>query len=201
MLLMLGFFGLRFYQLSQFLKTRQPDTSDYFFDASHQLGPRGPVASGNSQTATDMASDMSKFMSEIRNLGFEQAEKKSLFDKRDQFKTYCALTSNHCVFLVHIPELRRFSQDAQDALAGNAWLAAQAISSRRCAASSEMQLAVGINGILSYERVMFGRYTPEASRTNSGLLNTERGMGCEKSLHQWFAPPTEVKSSLTGRQP
>ena len=158
-----------------------------FYRASSQIGPRGKAASGNSAAAVDLAEQMAAAMTFVRNRGFTQSESKSLLDQHDTFKVYCDLRSDQCVFLIHIPELRRFEADAQRSLGDLAWVAAQELLAHNRGANRSMRLAIGIRGNIAYDRVLLGTFTPgldEAARPGPGV---EQGFGCEKHLFAWFA--------------
>jgi hypothetical protein len=71
-----------------------------FRAANSRIGTLGTDDSGNTAKAAELAGQMSKGMSLLRDLGFEQAKEKSFIDDRDQFKTYCDLRDDHCVFLI-----------------------------------------------------------------------------------------------------
>jgi hypothetical protein len=186
-----GFLSFRVYQFSQFLKHRPPhqfNGRDALNLATELIGPKGPTESGNTKLATDLAADLSKMMLDIRNKGFEQAKEKSLLDTKDPFKTYCELRSNECVFLLHIPELRRFNAQAQDDLGKYAWKSAQLIVARRGVGKNGMKLAVGIRGLIFYDRVLLGDYTADFSDEKTGLLETKKGIDSDQELYDWFTP-------------
>jgi hypothetical protein len=188
-----GFVGVRIYQMRQWNKAH-PEWGkgmSLFTRASHNLGPNGPVASGNSETAQKLAAEMSAAMTKLRDEGYSKAAEKALLDQRDNFRTYCELRSNQCVFLVHIPELRRFTKEAQTSLASDAWGVAELVLAKENAGKEGMKLAVGVEGLVFYERVMTGRWVAdfkEDQEVRTGLEETETGPSADRWLYSWFEP-------------
>jgi hypothetical protein len=131
---------------------------------------------------------MSSLMQDVRTLGFEQAKEKSVLDTKDTFKTYCELRNDRCVFLIHVPEMRRFTDEAQDSLGMDAWKSAQAVLHHKGAGKDGMKLAVGMMGLVSYDRVMMGRYSSDTNNLENGPEQIARGFGSERPLYEWFAP-------------
>ncbi len=159
-----------------------------FRAANRRIGAQGTGDSGNTADASQLAVQLSKSVSVLRNLNFEQSKEKSFIDENDPFRTYCDLRDDQCVFLIHVPELRRFGADAQKSLAQVTWLSAQGLLEKSGKGKSGMRLAVGLRGIAAYSCVLTGRYTSGASDTNTGIAETYDGFGCERQFESWFAP-------------
>lgn len=192
-----SFIGLRVVQFIQWARQpHAPTRQSYLYAATANLGPMGPVASGNSEDAQAIAAVMSRRMMMFRTIGYTQSEQKGVLDEKDRFRTYCDLRENQCVFLVHVPELRRFTQDAQAALGRDAWAAACSILQEKEIWKPGMKLAVGMRGLITYERVMLGSYLDKDNSPDKGMTDVKEGVGCEKVLAEWLAPPldSQVKS-------
>jgi hypothetical protein len=185
-----GFVSFRVYQMVQWARNHEtkPSGFSYFMEASEQIGVKGAKASGNSDDAKKLAGEMSDLMLKLRNEDFSQSKEKSWLDTHEEFKTYCELRSNECVFLVHVPELRRFDKAAHDELGKEAWEAAQAVLAKEHIGSPGMKLAVGLRGIVLYDRVMIGRRVAEVTDDNTGLDQTEKNTSAERLLYDWFEP-------------
>jgi len=190
-LFVVGFIGLRVYQLAKFLgQPHAPTATSLFYAATSRLGPSGPEASGNSNDAVRLAGKMAAGMSLARELLFTESKEKSLLDQHDTFKVYCDLRPGQCVFLVHVPELRRFDAAAQETLGNLAWKSAQEILRASQATNQTMRLAVGLRGTIMYERVILGCYSPGNAEATQAPPQVERGYDCQRSLVEWFAPAT-----------
>jgi hypothetical protein len=182
--------GLGFYLVyrSASAAARQPGAAE-FRDASNLVGPIGAPGSGNSEKATKMASDMSKLMKDFREQAYSHAAKKSIMDAADEFRTYCYLQEGQCVFLIHVPELRRFKPEAKQSLAESAWFFAQGLLGKR---GERMRLAVALRGLTSYDRVLTGEFAPGNGAKFRLKPETFDGVNCEKQLISWFAPQAET---------
>ena len=164
-----------------------------FKAANARIGAAAAGDSGNTTEAAKLASTMSGAMKVFRAGNFEQAKEKSWMDEHDQFKTYCDLTRDHCVFLIHVPELRRFDAEAQKSFGQAAWMAAQTLLDKTRTNTPGLRLAVGLRGIAAYNRVLTGKYVSGATDANSGILNVSEDFGSERELYSWFAdmkPPS-----------
>jgi hypothetical protein len=73
------------------------------------------------------------------------------------FITYCELHDGRCAFITHVPDYRKFEDDAKDSLAEIAWEAAQATVADTLHEGDE--LGVGLKGVLLYGSVMVGHVT------------------------------------------
>jgi hypothetical protein len=125
-------------------------------------------------------------MTVMRNTNFEQSSNKSFLDIRDRFKTFCNLTDGKCVFLIHVPELRRFTPDAKAMLGREAWWTAELLLDKNKIGKPDTKLAVGIKGVINYDRVITGRFVPGAKNETVGIENVLEGQGCERELFGWF---------------
>jgi hypothetical protein len=190
-LFVVGFIGLRVYQLARFVRQpHAPTETSEFYAATSRIGPLGPEASGNSGDAVRLAENMAAGMAVARKLLFTESKEKSLLDRHDTFKVYCDLRRGQCVFLVHVPELRRFDEAAQEALGNLAWESAQEVLGASAVTNQAMRLAVGLRGTIMYERVILGRYSPGSAEASPAPPQVERGFDCQRRLVSWFAPVT-----------
>jgi hypothetical protein len=153
--------------------------------ATSLISSGGASGSGNGAKATQLAADMSKLMKAHREENFGHAAKKSFMDERDEFRTYCDLREGQCVFLIHVPELRRFKVEAKQSLADSAWFFAQGLLGK---GGERMRLAVALRGISAYDRVLTGEYTPGKTERLTVKPEVYDGFSCEKQLIPWFAP-------------
>jgi hypothetical protein len=183
----IGLLAVQTYQLTKRAEaTHRPSSSSYLYTASRMIGPRGSPASGNSREAGSLAAKLAAAMTTIREEHFTESSKKSLIDQGDTLKVYCDLRPDQCVFLLHLPELRHFEEDARTAMGNYAWNAAQAVLKRNVAPDEPLRLAVGLQGAVSFERVMIGSYSPDGGEGAATVPEVERGFGCERRLAGWL---------------
>lgn len=76
------------------------------------------------------------------------------------FTAYCKRKGDEVLFLLHVPDLRKFTDGAKEQMAENAWAAAlQAVSTMPDPKPKKM--AVATRGILSYDRLVKGNVIEE----------------------------------------
>ena len=76
------------------------------------------------------------------------------------FTAYCKRKGDEVLFLLHVPDLRKFTDGAKEQMAENAWAAAlQAVSTMPDPKPKKM--AVATRGILSYDRLIKGNVIEE----------------------------------------
>lgn len=100
----------------------------------------------------------------------------------DGFTTVCSVQRDTAVFLVHVPDLRKFEDDAKAAMGEIAWIAAK-MGWSSLAAPRPKQIAVGIKGIANYDRVLEGYATDEEAKS------TITGSSARTRLAEIFTPP------------
>lgn len=177
-----GYAAYKIYQAGQ-SAPRRPGEEE-FRSANNKLGPGGPTASGNNEKATHLAADMSKLMKADREKNFSHGGKKSVMDERDEFRTYCNLQEDQCVFLIHVPELHLFTVEAKQSLADAAWFFGQGLVGK---SGEHVRLAVALRGIAAYDRVLTGEYAPGTDEKWSLKPTVYDGFKCEKQIIPWFA--------------
>ena len=192
LLLGVAWLGLKIYEAGRH-STPTPGEAE-FRQANDTIGSGGTGDSGNTPAAAKLARQMSMLMQVVRTVEFDQSKRKSIMDENDRFKTYCLLRPDECVFLVHVPELRRFTSHAQDSLGKSAWASTQSLLQESKVGKADMRLAVGLRGIAAYNRVLTGHYLAGANETNSGLADVHEGLTCERELFPWFAEDPQVSS-------
>ena len=161
-----------------------------FKHASNQIrSMRGTVAFGNSPQAKDLASEFAKLMKEARRELFSGGNPNDVSPSKGEFLTYCQLREDQIAFLVHVPELRRYTSEAKDNQAKIAWAVAQALV-RKKGIPPPTELAVGLRGVLLYGPVHVGRVLDEApSAKETGIAQTLSGLSAEQELYRFFGPP------------
>lgn len=195
MFLGLGWVGYKVYEAG---KNVSPEPGQAEFRAANaRIGSSGPGDSGNTAEAARLAAQMSQAMQGARARNFEAAKEKSFVDRSDQFKTFCDLRRDQCVFLIQVPELRRFAPEAQESLGQVAWLFAEGLLDKRGTNKAEMRLAVGLRGIAAYNRVLTGQFTPGANDAKAGAPDVSTGIDCERELYSWFAEEESQPSNAT----
>ena len=139
------------------------------------------VAHGNTPAAIELAKTFSDRMKQVRDDNFTKGGKGiSLTD--GNFVTYCELRPGQCAFVVHVPEYRKFEDDAKDSLAELAWEAAQETVAGTMQKGDD--LAVGMKGVLLYGAVMVG-VVADPDDPEYGLESQSEE---DSDLHPFFEP-------------
>jgi hypothetical protein len=75
----------------------------------------GQTAFGNTPKAAEVASRFAAKMKLMREILFEKG-KETFSVSQHEFLTYCDLQEDRCVLIVHVPDLRHFSDSAKGTL-------------------------------------------------------------------------------------
>lgn len=172
-----------------------------FREANRQITVnKGTVAFGNNPAAIALATEYSRSLKMLREDLFTEGKENAVSLAKGEMLTYCQLNANSCVFLVHVPELRRFTREAKDALNKLAWMNAQSTLKSK-AANSPKHLAVGVRGAVLYESIAVGVLVAEPSAANDGVRDRAAGMSGLSLLYPFFSPAGPVTNRLSARAP
>lgn len=158
---------------------------------------RGNAAFGNSPKAVMVAERFSSNMKKLRGVLFQGGKQEGLSLSHHEFLTCCELQETQCALIVHVPELRRFTDSAKASLGTLAWFTAQQALQGEGVGRPGMKVAVGLRGIVLYDRVLMGTFTPDLSGSTNGPSETITGSHPEERLFPWFqsaeapTPPVE----------
>lgn len=142
------------------------------FEAANRVIGRhdGENAFGNSTLAKTTAEGFSTLLATARAVMFTGADEKpgamSLTD--GEFLTYCRLNADSAVFLVHVPELRRFEGDAKRSLGELAWLTAQEAVRDAGVSDDDDGLVVALRGSAVYGPILIGKVGDEPPAASEG---------------------------------
>lgn len=153
------------------------------------------VAHGNTPDAQGLANEFSLRLKEARKSGIESRDSPSIGSLTGgEFLTYCLLTRNSCVFMVHVPDLRNFSPEAKTFLADAAWRTALTITEPRQLGLHS--IAVGFRGALMYDRVISGRLGSPENPASLRLADINGDTECQNFLQGYFAQPAPPPSTV-----
>lgn len=195
LLLMLGLVAFGIFSAGEAESRRPKVAGEAGFKAANNLISihRGTVASGNSPQAVAVAARFSQTMKGLRDGLFEGGKKDGFSVSRHEFLTHCEMHDGTCAIIVHVPELRRFSNEAKDSLAEIAWITAQTVVREQAAGQPGMKLAVGLRGVLSYDRVLMGKLVSGVTNTDTGVFETIKEYNSEQRLFPFFRPPSGIR--------
>ncbi len=145
------------------------------------------AAFGNTPAAEELARRFSTTLAQARKKGFTAGDDSGFSLSKHRFLTYCRLNADSCVLLVHVPELRHFTPDAQETLANLAWVIAHKMANE-AGLPPGGQLVVGVKGMINYEAVLIGGFSNRESPLDD-IAQDKRGFGLEKNrlFYPYFA--------------
>jgi hypothetical protein len=111
-------------------------------------------ASGNSADAIAFATEFARDLRVSRQILFSEGKAGAISLSKGRFLTYCFLKDDSLTILVHVPELRRYTDDAKLTLEEYAWTLATTFASAKH--PEVKRLALGIKGVLDYSSVVTG---------------------------------------------
>ena len=112
---------------------------------------------GNTSAAKAAAGGVSTMLHEFRETAFDTSVKGVAKLKVKPFRVWCEERPGHILFIVEIPELRRYDSESKDAMAVVSWIAAQTAATQ-LAAGENAKFAVAIRGDYIYDRLLSGTY-------------------------------------------
>lgn len=156
----------------------------------------GVEGRGNTPKATQAAVSFSTMLKEYRALAISETKSKKSKSNKDHFVTWCEVQGNRCLFIVHVPDLRRFEDDAKTAIGEGAWYAAQ-ISSKLLGLPADAELAVAVRGDVLYDRLITGRYVANSDSESTlseenlkkSIGKTKKGNSIDDDLMRYFVTP------------
>jgi hypothetical protein len=161
-----------------------------FENANNQIiANNGKVAFGNSPKAVAIAADFSTSMKLLDKSLFTGGDPNGLSITKHEYIAYCELQDSKCAVIVHVPEMRHFTAEAKDALGELAWASAQAALMKQGVSKPGMTLAVGLRGVLLYDRVMTGNVIMDKNAPNLGLIQTSTDAEPERNVFPFFREP------------
>lgn len=111
-------------------------------------------ASGNTAEAVVFADQFARSLRVSRQYMFTEGKAGSMNLSKGRFLTYCFLRNDSAAIVVHVPELRRYTDDAKLTLEEFAWGLATAYAASRH--PDVKKLALGIRGPLDYSAIITG---------------------------------------------
>ena len=146
-------------------------------------GSRNGIKHGNTPKAKELAGRFSERLKEARQQGVTARKSPALVSLTGgEFLSYCHLTDDHCVFLVHVPDLRNFTVGAKDFIAEAALATAMELAAE--SGANAAKVAVGIRGALFYDRAV--------SANRGSVKGNEES---ESFLVGYFAPRAASKTA------
>lgn len=181
------FLGYRIYGFVQYMRNnpRVRQAGEIEFNQANKdiIRSKNGVYQGNTPTAMQAAEKFSEIMKRQREKNFTEGDKSAFSISGGEFITYCNLQESTCVFLIHIPQLRKFTSSAKTALNSMAWDAAWLTAKEL--KLDKKELAVGVKGAILYSAIYIGDF--DLSKETPGEIK-EKGDGISDTrlLYRFF---------------
>lgn len=122
---------------------------------SHLGRSSGPAAAGNTKEAQTMATSFSAMLAGIRNVTIENnTSASSNVATGAGFRTFCQMGDHGTAFIVNVPDLRKFSDEAKKSIMESAWITSRMIAEKMN--PPPKKLAVAVRGRILYEGAFVG---------------------------------------------
>ena len=122
----------------------------------------------------------------------------------DGFTCTCSVRGNVAVFLLHVPDLRKFDDGAKEAMGHWAWAAAR-LGWAQLPEPRPSRLAVGVRGIVMYDRLLEGSARPLELKDDTEITDALIKEGIDSTqtdasaaaaaLREHFAKPASLTST------
>ena len=114
---------------------------------------------GNTAAAKILATNLSAELKNFEAAALTGADKNSSLLTDGQFLVFCQLSEEGCAFLIHVPQMKRYTHEAAEAMAKFAYVDACKILDKADQPNVH-KLAIAIRGDLLYDSVLIGDYKP-----------------------------------------
>ena len=157
----LGFMTWRVWQFVQYMRDhpRQEASGEAAFRAANKAIIRyaGQEAFGNTPRAREVAEAFGRNLRKANERLFTEGKPGLLSLTQGRFLTYCQRNESSSAFLVHVPELHQYTEEARQLLHRLAWLSAhQAL--REAGVPEGHRVAVGVKGAVLYSSIQVGTH-------------------------------------------
>ena len=167
---------------------RECDSAEEFI-----LSFKDREATGNTPTAAKFAEQFARKLRISRQVLFTEGKAGTPSLSKGYFLTYCFERDDSVAILIHVPELRRYTEDAKVSLAEFVWTLA--ILETRTEFPRATKLAVGIKGVANYSAILTGTVTKTEDPIQG--IQTRHPVISTKPLWPFFATePTIPKEGV-----
>jgi hypothetical protein len=157
------------------------------------IGDAGGIAYGNSDEAKTLADGLARALKIARQTLFEGGNTNSLDMQlltKGDFIVFCQLNDDSCAFIVHVPELNTYDDDAKKAIAQLAYTDAckllDAAQKRNIG-----KLAIETRGTFLNDTILLGDYTFQNEKPLEHVQRVQ-DIGIQTpTLYPFFAPKTK----------
>lgn len=160
------------------------------YESANQYIGRPSTTEGNGNTPT--AKSAGSACASMMQAWLDSASS----DSPKNVTTWCELHPERVLFLVRVPDLRQYHDDAKDEICHAAWFAAQ-VAARELELTSDAEIAVAVRGLALYDRMMTGQFVPALedededieATMKAAIRKTDRRVTGADKFAGYFVPP------------
>ena len=197
-------------------KTPRGPGADALNEAESHLKAKTTTGYGPTEPEREAATVTAEIAQSLRASGISNTKgsygrgKSGLFRRAtagmdsDGFTCACSVRGDTAVFLIHVPDLRKFNEEAQAAMGHWSWAAAR-VGWSQLQEPRPAKLAVALKGIALYDRLLTGAAKPldiadDDSEVTDAILQAgidstiTKASDITKALEEIFAEPAPLSS-------
>lgn len=156
---------------------------------------RGNEGLGSSEQSRVLAKQFALGLQAGRQVFFTGKDDSKLSFTQGHFVTYCSLSAQRCVFIVHVPQLRNYTSEAETAMSEMAWRFA--VELLRTQKIEVKELAVGTHGVMNFGKILIGQPSP----TGDALLGVKQRTTDGHALFPFLTGVTPSTKGPSGQKP
>ncbi|MCB9235281.1 MAG: hypothetical protein H6581_26740 [Bacteroidia bacterium] len=138
------------------------------------FGSSNGIFHGDTPADLALAESYSSQLEMSQKLNFTGGKENRIFSMTgEHFLTYCKTDTvqNRVLFLVHVPQLKRYEDDAKDALMDMCWLDAAYLLEEN-GFSPSTYLCIGLRGSMFYKCTINGKIGGEPNKFSGGIAQS-----------------------------
>ncbi|MCB9701285.1 MAG: hypothetical protein H6711_05295 [Myxococcales bacterium] len=169
----------------------EPKPGQREFDAaSSQIASEssGKAFSGNTEAARARAELVSIAVTSLDRQLFAGQDEDKVMTRTESFMVYAQHGAEGVVFLIHVPQFKRYKDEVRETLVKAAWTAARGATAD-LRAKGPLRLGVGLRGSLLYGAVAVGDADGEPTIDIGGAVSTD-------ALYPFFLGPTPPEAEV-----
>ncbi|HEY1169768.1 MAG TPA: hypothetical protein VGH19_00235 [Verrucomicrobiae bacterium] len=163
------------------------------------MSSRQGIAHGNTPEAKSLAEELSQMMKQARQEVFTGGNPDSIDMKlltKGEFIVFCQLNQDSCIFLIHVPEMKRYETEARKELVNIAYVSAASIMDK-AGKRDVRKLGVATRGSILFDSAILGDYEHKSGNPFKGMNKVAEVGVMIPSFNPYFAPTTNQPAKLS----
>ena len=144
------------------------------FNAANDLinSSKDGISYGETKEEKELAKRYSTTIKKLQKEFFTGGKKNRIISlTKEKFLTYCKINNDSILFLVHVPQFKRYKDEVRDTLNQLSWHVANEVTKDIKTDTQNLELAIGLRGSLAYGGSSKGIRHQEAKFENSFIID------------------------------